>query len=740
MNTLVSTSVCRSNIGVCYAYSSSTALSTLIRNNRSLVDVDDHDHDATIRSSNTKYNSSSSYSTFTINNNNVYDNYNCEARQLLLPASAVAVGMRRRNFSSSTDHDTVSNNISGTTSPPDESDAASIMRTGETDHKDKDQDHEESQSPQQQHDVQLQHDVHSKIAERLLWFFSDTNLQWDNFMRREMEAHPDGQFLNLESLMTFPTIQQIVMNNNGNDGTDLESEFPSFIVVQETLKALPVLQSLLKLNAAQDAIGRVVEFEFGTTRKNNNNHNRHKHNKHNTIILKGLPINRDDKDNHAYTHSVEDIRQAFSMYGDILFVRRLLEHDTGLPKGEAHVEFQDQRMAQDALEDLTSTAGSDVDANDDIVKKQSSATPATIMLNGNEVTVESMAAIVGGANQKQRRHHRNNYVWTPGCVLYIRGLPQDEFNREDLQEAIMLELEGEGELEEFQGRIFYDYERGDTEGALRFPFASPTLQTLATKLQSAEVELVGKGQPHAVQLSAIVLEGNEEDSYYQHLKPYKVKRMQQRNGFASLWQPGCVICVQGLPSASAAADSAPSLCCDRETIAQALDDALLSVSLEHAHEHGYDTTTNRQQQPQNNKQQQSQKQSQSQHKSQSLYYIDYARGQTKAFVRFAEPLLTSTSSSSSGSVVQRLTDKLQETIMSMTTEEDQDLEDLYLLSAAILEGDEERTYWNKVAAKAKQQQQQRMNMKRTTQSQQQGQRQYGTSAGENREGGHAEAS
>ena len=69
--------------------------------------------------------------------------------------------------------------------------------------------------------------------------------------------------------------------------------------------------------------------------------------------------------NMSYDATEEDLRQAFSQYGEVSSVNVITDRDTGRPRGFAFVEMPDDAAAQKAMEALNNTeiAGRPINVN-----------------------------------------------------------------------------------------------------------------------------------------------------------------------------------------------------------------------------------------------------------------------------------------------------------------------------------------------------------------------------------------
>jgi hypothetical protein len=111
--------------------------------------------------------------------------------------------------------------------------------------------------------------------------------------------------------------------------------------------------------------------------------------------------------------------------------------------------------------------------------------------------------------------------WQPGCVIKMKGLPE-ECDREAMMDAIAAGLDIS--VDDIKARkIYADYSRGQTEGAIRFPEKSDEIGKLANRLKEGEVKI----KDTQVQ-EVVVLEGDEEKKYWEDFIEFKNKQRLQR--------------------------------------------------------------------------------------------------------------------------------------------------------------------------------------------------------------------
>ena len=105
--------------------------------------------------------------------------------------------------------------------------------------------------------------------------------------------------------------------------------------------------------------------------------------------------------------------------------------------------------------------------------------------------------------------------WRSGCVISVKGLP-DECDREAILSAVKAYI---GE----KVSVRADYSRGMKDGAIRFDQPNDRIRSLANELNEGNVTINDKKVD-----SASILEGDEEETYYNEYIALKTKIMQER--------------------------------------------------------------------------------------------------------------------------------------------------------------------------------------------------------------------
>jgi hypothetical protein len=350
-------------------------------------------------------------------------------------------------------------------------------------------------------------EVIEKLAGLLSFFFSDTNLRSDTFMKKEMKFN-DGMVA-IQKLLRFNSIKKIT--------ADQEK-------IVQAVETSELLKPILMLNKDKTSIGRINKFDI----------NNIKDNIPLTLFVKGLPtsnveISEDGKElpPKSYAVQVDEVKQLFLEYGEIALVRlrykkKLKKSDPTIAKGEAFIEYESEEMARKAAADLCKVGDAEP-------KKR-------LTIKGNELFVQPMKEWLElkekeeGEEKSDKRKRKSSaedegkeaaddefdIVWNPGCVISVKGFP-DNCDREAIREAMKDYAPSDPK------ELYLDFSRGQKSGALRFETPTDKIKELAEKLNSGEIEIIGCKVE-----SAHVLEGEEEKTYWDNFKEFKRKQRKQQ--------------------------------------------------------------------------------------------------------------------------------------------------------------------------------------------------------------------
>lgn len=354
-------------------------------------------------------------------------------------------------------------------------------------------------------------EIVENLARLLSFFFSDTNLRSDTFMKREMKFN-DGMIA-IQKLLRFNSIKKIT--------ADQEK-------IVQAVESSELLKPILMLSKDKTSIGRINKFDI----------NNIKDNIPLTLFVKGLPTSNaetteDGKEMppKSYAVQVDEVKQLFLEYGEIALVRlrykkKLKKSDPTIAKGEAFVEYESEEMAQKAVADLCKVGDAEP-------KKR-------LTIKGSELFVQPMKEWLElkekeeGEEKSDKRKRDSaddegkevaedefDIVWNPGCVVSVKGFP-DNCDREAIREAIKDYVPSDPK------ELYLDFSRGQKSGALRFETPTDKIKELAENLSSGEIKIIGCKVE-----SAHLLEGEEEKTYWDNFKEFKRKQRKQQTASSS---------------------------------------------------------------------------------------------------------------------------------------------------------------------------------------------------------------
>ena len=373
------------------------------------------------------------------------------------------------------------------------------------------------------------------VAERLKFFFSNANIRQDFFMRKFLVAangDDRGGAVPVDVLLKFNTIKTLTLD-------------PDVLAKAVTTH----LSDVLEVRAGGGSIARVKPFTEAMLSDNVPL----------SLYIKNLPTKDNNYNQKQYDVRMDDIRKMFEQYGEVALVklrfRKSANSDDAdhtddiktepagedgaapakkpnrrFPLGACLVEFESLESLEKAAADvLTLKGGEKVEAK------------RKLEVGGNTLEVMTLKDYVAGL-KKDRKRDRNDSKegddegktegddsanaftidWKPGCVISLKGLPED-CDREAILNATMTACNlTQDELKE--KKIYADYSRGQKDGALRFP--EPELaKMMVDKLKSDEEKLEIAG---AKLEDAILLEGDAEKKYWDEFIEFKKKQMRHR--------------------------------------------------------------------------------------------------------------------------------------------------------------------------------------------------------------------
>lgn len=334
------------------------------------------------------------------------------------------------------------------------------------------------------------------VKSRLEFFFSDANIRQDRFLRNLLME--GDHMVPVETLLRFNTIKQHTEN--------------AVVVVA----AVKELSALLKLDESETAIGRIVEFTEAMMDENIPK----------SLYIKNLPIKENDGGRKVYGVTVDEIKEPFKKYGEVILVKMIWGgfRKPKQPVGCAMVEFSEKDAQEKATAaTLTIKDGSEVDPTEKI---EIGGSKIEVMLLSEHIDNRKKEKDQkGGKKRRDREDHKDDKEireftceWQPGCVIKLKGLPET-CDRESLLDMIALQLDISA-IEVKNKKIYADYSKGQTEGAIRFREPEDSIKEMADRLKSGELKIRGEtvGDAH-------VLEGDLEKKYYDDFIAFKNKQI-----------------------------------------------------------------------------------------------------------------------------------------------------------------------------------------------------------------------
>jgi hypothetical protein len=281
-----------------------------------------------------------------------------------------------------------------------------------------------------------------------------------------------------------------------------------------------------------------------------------------TLYVNNLPM-VEDGDKKKYTIGADDIRKLFEQYGRVVLLKlrfKRAEHsdhdDDDLepqtngnrrpapkrrhPLGAALVEFEDAESLEKAAADvLTSKLDETVEPKRKLMigetqlevcmlKDYIDARKKLKEPKAGETKEASGGNAKSDAKSSKKRELEEKLEgvefkmdWKPGCVIRVKGLPL-ECDREAILEGVGKAMDTSID-EVKEKKIYVDYSRGQTDGAIRLPEPTDEVKNLCEKLKTGTVEIAGVKVE-----TAFVLEGEEESNYWTEFIDFKTKQMRHR--------------------------------------------------------------------------------------------------------------------------------------------------------------------------------------------------------------------
>eukprot|EP00871_Galdieria_phlegrea_P004880 jgi/Galph1/5393/GphlegSOOS_G4102.1 len=247
--------------------------------------------------------------------------------------------------------------------------------------------------------------MEQKIRNQVEFYFSDSNLPRDKFLRSKTEETKDGfliaSFKRLRALcQDIPTIAQALRNS-----------------------------ALVELDENGTKVRRKVPMPSSISTKRK------------TIYVKGFPRDQEP--------DIESVVELFSPYGLVRCVRFRRYHDTKKFKGSAFVEFETEEEAQRAAEEetLKDNSGNELEilSKDEYFKRKKQQQQHNSVTGNQQETPQEEESTLDS-----KQHER-------GLILRLDNIGKN-VSREEIKQV----FESFGEI------AWVDYSRDSSEGYIRF--------------------------------------------------------------------------------------------------------------------------------------------------------------------------------------------------------------------------------------------------------------------------------
>jgi len=414
----------------------------------------------------------------------------------------------------------------------------------------------------------------SSFVERLGFFFSDSNLRRDKWMRAKLD---ESGGLTLDDLLSFNTIKTI--------STD------KALLAKAAEDA--DLKDLISYDAEKEVISRRVKFDRETA---GDGHEL-------SIVVQNLPLTtpppeeekaaddgkaeeekkaaedgkseeekKDAEDckpvfKPRYAVNRDEVKALFEPYGKVGIVQlrwAKKHHDRdddkhagqdgsrgygrgeSYPLGMAFVEFQNADGMNAACADLIADKA---DVGDEKKKESGEGDEAkaaggeaprpktTLELKGNALKISRKKPPKfrddrkrdgpakrkrnddgGGGGPPEKQFEPMKVDRKPGCIISLAGLSAEKCDRESIREAVSATLGVSTDVK--SSGLYVDYSRSDTEGYLRLVNGSKAeeMKELVSKINDGSIKVADE------KAEAKVLEGEEESAYYDKLEEFLNKR------------------------------------------------------------------------------------------------------------------------------------------------------------------------------------------------------------------------
>jgi len=307
----------------------------------------------------------------------------------------------------------------------------------------------------------------SKIKQQIEFYFSDSNLRRDAFLKSTIEADPE-RFVNISILLTFNRLKSL---------TDDPEKVASSIHDS----------NMVELSTCGSKIRRIHELNPIDTSKER------------TLYAKGYPT--DDSD-----LTIDQITEIFSNFGNVMMVRLRKDKISSKFNGSCFVEFKTE-------EEMKSAVAAAHDEDGKIKMKYKDSTLLCVLplaewlfrkqhKSNRKGKSANITEVPGSKRTRDEISEKEIKIeFTPGLILKISNIPKDStvFQIKEFFKSIC-------EVK------YVEYSPGESDGFIRFP----TLEAVDTakKVLEKGISLVSGAE----NLTGECLSGDDELSYWKKIE------------------------------------------------------------------------------------------------------------------------------------------------------------------------------------------------------------------------------
>lgn len=322
--------------------------------------------------------------------------------------------------------------------------------------------------------VSSEQQLSDKILDQIEFYFSDSNLPRDNFLRTKVAEDPNG-YVDLEIIASFKRVKEM--------SEDIE-----------IIKKAVSQSDMLRLNEEGTRIKRTKPLPMTDTTDER------------SVYAKGFPTEE---------MSIDRLKKFFSTYGKVNCVRMRRFKNTHDLKPSAFIEFATEEEAR-ALAEKT-----------DLKFREEDAEPLKILMKKTyfeqKKTERDATRQKNKAEEAERKEKemRDGLKFTEGCLVRVSGM-----GKEDGEQNPADDNKNNSKIEQFKEKFgkygsvgFVDFDEADaTRCTLRFNSAEDATKAMEG-FGSAEEDRIYGAKPVLELIS-----GEEEKDYYMRIMQQKSRK------------------------------------------------------------------------------------------------------------------------------------------------------------------------------------------------------------------------